>query len=314
MLEGADLDLNGRTEEAGDESVFLIHEELSGHRLDYVVSRELGISRNFAQKLIRGGNVRFSPPRRVKPSLAVSAGDCLNVHVPPPQTLELEPEDVPFEVVYADEDVIVVDKPAGVVVHPAPGNWSGTLVHGLLFRFPDIGNLNGVRRPGIVHRLDATTSGLMVVARNGLAQERLFCDFKARRVDKTYLALCWGRPKSEAGMIDLPIGRDEGNRLRMGIVEDGRESQTGYRVIWSRGGKSLIQCKLYTGRTHQIRVHLRAIGHPLVGDALYAPGRESPFNPPRVFLHSWRLSFKHPRDNRELAFRSHLPKELREAL
>ena len=292
----------------------LIREEMSDHRLDYVVSRELGISRNFAQKLIRQGNVEFSPPRRVKPSLKVLAGDQLQIVVPPPEKLELEPEDIPFGVVYDDEDIIVVDKPAGLVVHPAPGHWRGTLVHGLLFRFPDIGSLNGVQRPGIVHRLDATTSGLMVIARNGLAQEGLFRDFKARRVDKTYLALCWGKPKNQEGMVDLPVGRDYDNRLRMAITEDGRESKTGYRVLWSRDGKSLVECKLYTGRTHQIRVHLRAIGCPLVGDVLYAPSRKSPFDPPRVFLHAWKLSFNHPRDGRELAFRSFIPQELRDAL
>ena len=171
---------------------FAIGAELDGHdghRLDFALSRLMGISRGYAQKLIKEGNAKLTPERRIKPSVKVAAGDALGVIVPPAETLDLEPQDVPFEVVYDDEDIIVVNKPAGLVVHPAPGHWSGTLVHGLLFRYPDLGALNGVQRPGIVHRLDATTSGLMVVARNGLAQEGLFKDFKERRVHKEYLAL-----------------------------------------------------------------------------------------------------------------------------
>ena len=195
-----ELSINNCLEEEGEgrESApssfqeFAIGAELDGHRLDFALSRLMGISRGYAQKLIKEGNAKLTPERRIKPSVKVAAGDALGVVVPPAETLDLEPQDVPFEVVYDDEDIIVLNKPAGLVVHPAPGHWSGTLVHGLLFRYPDLGALNGVQRPGIVHRLDATTSGLMVVARNGLAQEGLFKDFKERRVHKEYLALCWG--------------------------------------------------------------------------------------------------------------------------
>lgn len=234
--------------------------------------------------------------------------------MPPPEKLDLEPEDVAFGVVYCDNDVIVVDKPAGLVVHPAPGHWRGTLVHGLLFRFPELGNLNGVERPGIVHRLDATTSGLMVVARNGLAQEKLFNDFKARRVGKIYLALCHGTPRKSSARIDMPIGRDPDNRQRMTVIDNGRNAVTDYEVLWSRGDFSLIRCTLHTGRTHQIRVHLRAIGCPLVGDTLYAPSKPSPFENPRVFLHAWRLSFAHPRTGESMTFQSFLPKDLKNVL
>lgn len=291
-----------------------VGEEMAGHRLDYVVSHELGVSRNFAQKLVKQGGVEFSPPRRFKPALKVQLGDTFRVFVPSPEKLELEPEDVPFSTVYVDDDVIVVNKPAGLVVHPAPGHWRGTLVHGILYRFPDVGNVNGVQRPGIVHRLDATTSGLMVVARNGLAMEGLSRDFEMRRIDKTYIAQCWNKPKLAEGLINLPIGRDEVHRLRMGVTPDGRPSQTGYRVLWSRGDKSLVVCSLYTGRTHQIRVHFKAIGCPLVGDALYAPRARSPFDPPRVFLHAWKLAFRHPRTGERLSFRAGLPPELIAAL
>lgn len=270
----------------------------------------MGVSRGYAQKLIKNGNVNLTPERRIKPSIKVGEGDTLGVSVPPLETLDLKPQDVPFDVVYDDEDVIVVNKPAGLVVHPAPGHWSGTLVHGLLLRYRDLGALNGVRRPGIVHRLDATTSGLMVAARNGLAQEGLFKDFKERRVQKEYLALCWGAPPSREGSVKYPIGRDPYSRVKMACVEDGREAWTDYKVLWSCGGKSLLVCRLHSGRTHQIRVHMQALRCPLVGDRLYAPSRPSPFGPERLFLHSWKLAFTHPRTRAHMSFVQPLPSEL----
>lgn len=300
----------GDKAEAADVQTFTIDGELDGHRLDFAVSRLLGISRSFSQTIIKSGGVKLSTERRIKSSMKVADGNLLSVIVPPVETLDLEPEDVPFEVVYSDEDIVVVNKPAELVVHPAPGHWRGTLVHGLLYRFADIGTLNGVKRPGIVHRLDATTSGLMVVARNGLAQEGLFRDFKARRVEKAYIALGWGAPKKKEGAVCLPIARDPYNRLRMAIVEDGRESRTDYRVLWSHEGYSLLQCTLHTGRTHQIRVHMQAIRCPLVGDKVYAPSRPSPFAEDRVFLHSWKLGFAHPRTGAAMRFMQPLPDTL----
>lgn len=293
---------------------FKIDAEYSGHRLDFAVSRLLGISRGFASRLVKEGHVTIAPVRRIKPSIKVAEGDVLSVEVPPAENLELEPQDVAFETVYADDDVIVVNKPAGLVVHPAPGHWSGTLVHGLLYRYPDIGTLNGVRRPGIVHRLDATTSGLMVVARNGLAQEGLFKDFKERRVRKEYLALCYGETPAERGSVKYPIDRDPYNRVRMACVEGGRDAWTDYERIWSTGKYTLVKCILHSGRTHQIRVHMRAIRCPLVGDRLYAPSRQSPFGPERVFLHSWRLGFRHPRTGEHMQFCVPLPQELSDFL
>ncbi|MCE5202448.1 MAG: RluA family pseudouridine synthase [Synergistaceae bacterium] len=298
---------------AGDVAVqqsFTVAGDMAGHRIDFVLSRAMGISRGFSQKLIKEGRVSLVPERRIKPSIKAAEGDVMNVTVPPPEVLDLEPEDVPFDVIWHDDDIIVVNKPAGLVVHPAPGHWSGTLVHGLLYRFPDMGNLNGVRRPGIVHRLDATTSGLMVVARNGLAQEGLFRDFKSRRVEKEYLALCYGTPPSKEGVIRYPVGRDPYNRLRMAVVDDGRDAWTDYSVIWSKNGYSFVRCRLHTGRTHQIRVHMRAINCPLVGDRLYAPSQKSPFGEERIFLHSWRLAFVHPRTAAKMEFRVPLPREL----
>lgn len=292
----------------------MIGAELDAHRLDFAVSRLLGVSRGYAQKLIKEGHASLVPERRVKPSVKVAVGDLIEVEIPPAETLDLEPQDVAFETVYDDADVIVVDKPAGLVVHPAPGHWSGTLVHGLLFRYPDLGTLNGVRRPGIVHRLDATTSGLMVVARNGLAQEGLFRDFKARRIRKEYLALCYGQTPALRGSVKYPIDRDPYNRLRMACVEDGREAWTDYERLWSVNDYSLVKCTLHSGRTHQIRVHMQAVRCPLVGDRLYAPSRRSPFGPERIFLHSWKLGFKHPRTGDDMFFTRPLPPELSDFL
>ena len=290
-----------------------INDELSGHRLDFAVSRSLGVSRSYAADLIKRGLVVPSDGRKVKPSLKTCLGERYAVTMPPPEKPDLEPEEVNFGVVYGDDDIIVVDKPAGLVVHPAPGHYRGTLVHGLLHRFPDFGNVKGVIRPGIVHRLDATTSGLMVVARGGLALEKLYNEFKARRVEKTYLFLCHGRPREASARIDAPVGRGSDGR-KMTVRADGRGAVTDYEVLWSDGGYSFAKCSLHTGRMHQIRVHMLAIGCPLVGDTLYAPSRESPFMPGRVFLHSWKLSFAHPRDGRRMSFRSVIPAELARCL
>jgi 23S rRNA pseudouridine1911/1915/1917 synthase len=304
-------------EEAGEPDNYsheiAIDDELSGHRLDFAVSRALGVSRSYAADLIKRGSVVPADGRRVKPSLKTGFGEKYSVMMTPPEKLDLEPEEVPFGVVYADDDIIVVDKPAGLVVHPAPGHYRGTLVHGLLHRFPDFGNVKGVIRPGIVHRLDATTSGLMVVARGGLALEKLYNEFKARRVEKTYLFLCHGKPREASARIDAPVGRGEGGR-KMTVRADGRNAVTDYEVLWSDGGYSFAKCSLHTGRTHQIRVHMQALGCPLVGDTLYAPSRENPFTPGRVFLHSWKLSFAHPRDGRHVSFRSVIPEELASCL
>lgn len=281
-----------------------------GHRLDFLISQELGLSRSYATKLIRMGRVMVSWSDRVKPALKVQTGGSVSVDLPPPEDLELQPEDVPFQVVYEDQDIVVVNKPAGLVVHPAPGHWRGTLVHGLLYRYPEMMELNGVRRPGIVHRLDGTTSGLMVVARNGLAMESLIRSFKGRVVEKVYIAAVSGSPCPKEGEIRFPIGRDPGNRKRMAPVDWGRDAHTTYRTLWSQGGYSLLLCQIKTGRTHQIRVHMNAIGHPLVGDRLYGGACPQGWGLERVFLHSWRLSFQHPRTAEMMSFVCPLPDEL----
>ena len=302
-----------RGKDSSSPRVLIVSGELSGHRLDYAVSRELDISRARARDLIKKGLVSPGGGRWIKPSSRVENGESYEIDVPPPEKMTLAPEDVAFEVVYADADIIVVDKPAGLVVHPAPGHAYGTLVHGLLYRFSEFGNINGIERPGIVHRLDATTSGLMVVARTGFAQEKLWAQFKTRTVEKNYIFLCHGAPKDARARIDMPIGRDSAGK-RMTVREDGRRAVTDYETLWSRGVYTLGRCVIHTGRTHQIRVHMKAIGCPLVGDSLYGPARENPFARARVFLHSWKFSFSHPRNGEKRHFRSFIPDDLRKFL
>lgn len=287
----------------------------AGERLDLFLSRSLGLARSFIQKLIRDGDVfPESEGKKIKPGLRVRQGQAFRVEIPPLETLDLEPEPVPFRVVYEDTDLLVIEKPGGIVVHPAPGHWTGTLVHGLLYRYPDIGCFNGVQRPGIVHRLDMGTSGLMVVARNPETSEGLIECFRQRTIRKEYLALAWGRPSRVRAEVDAPIARDPSNRLKMAAVEWGKPARTRYQVLWSRKRWSLIRCELLTGRTHQIRVHLKLLGCPLVGDHLYGPERQNPFSEDRFFLHSWRLGFMHPRTGKQLNFRSPLPDDLKSLL
>lgn len=281
-----------------------------GVRLDLFLSGKFGITRNYAQKLIREGCVKSGGKILTKPSLKFFLSDELEIAFPPIEQLDLTPEYVPFDVVFEDEFLIVLDKPAGVVVHPAPGHWTKTLVHGLLHRYPEI-SCGNAARPGIVHRLDASTSGLMVVARETRTMERLQKMFAAREVEKTYLALAHGEIKQTSGTIDAPIDRDPRDRLKMAVVDGGKKAITKFNRLWTREKYSFVSCELITGRTHQIRVHFAAIGHPLVGDVLYGG---SPALLDRVFLHSWKLKFTHPMTGESLSLRCHLPSALTSAM
>ena len=282
----------------------------AGQRLDIYLSNVMGLSRSFIQHLIKDGNVVNDQQIRLKQSNRVQSGQQITVTIPPVENLQVTPEPVPFDVLYEDASILVINKPAGIVVHPAPGNWHGTLVHGLIYRYPEIGLFNNVIRPGIVHRLDQSTSGLMIIARDQQSMEGLQAQFKARSVIKKYLALTRGVPSHKEGLIDLPIGRDPRNRKRMAILSTGRESRTLYRVLWSCNNHSLVECTLLTGRTHQIRVHLRYLGCPLAGDILYGGRNISYQEMGRVFLHSWKLGFIHPVTLKRLYFTQPLPPEL----
>jgi 23S rRNA pseudouridine1911/1915/1917 synthase len=288
-----------------------------GERLDAFLARrwEQKLSRSYAHKLIADGLVTVNGAPS-KPSHRLKHGDDVVILLPPPEVTALEAEAIPLRVVYQDEDVIVVDKPAGLTVHPAAGHPRGTLVNALLTVCPELANIKGTLRPGIVHRLDKDTSGLLVVAKNETAQASLARQIKDREVHKLYLALVRGRVEPPQGVIDAPIGRHPRRRKRMAVVEGGREAQTRYRVRESLHDDagvsySLVEAEPLTGRTHQIRVHFASIGHPVVGDRLY--GKASTLVG-RQFLHAWRLGFRLPASGRYRQFESSLPPDLAGAL
>ena len=289
-----------------------------GERLDVFLARRVeGLSRSQARRLIDEGLVTVDG-RPERPSYRLASGARVAATLPPAEEARPAAEPIPLTVIYQDEDVIVVDKPAGLTVHPAPGHPSGTLVNALLAIAPELAAVRETMRPGIVHRLDKDTSGLLVVARSERARASLIRQLKEREVHKTYLALVQGVPQPSQGTIEAPIGRHPRNRKKMAVVAGGREAETRYRVrevldspSADRRSFTLLEVEPVTGRTHQVRVHLAAIGHPVVGDGVY--GRRSPLVG-RQFLHAWRLAFELPSSGRLVEFESPLPADLQEAL
>ena len=287
----------------------------SDERLDMFLSRsEPDLSRSQVQRLMDEGCVLLNGSAP-KPSRKLHPGDRVSLILPPPRPVELVPEDIPLDIVYQDGELLVVDKPAGLSVHPGPGHPSHTLVNALLSICPDLKGIGGELRPGIIHRLDKDTSGLVVVAKSAGAHRRISEQMKERSVHKVYLALISGRVKPEEGTVDGPVGRDPRNRKRMAVVAGGRDASTGYKALRYFAHESdaytLVEATPKTGRTHQIRVHFSAVGHPLVGDSLY--GRRSPLLG-RQFLHAHRLGFRHPSIGRYMEFTSPLPAELRSVI
>jgi 23S rRNA pseudouridine1911/1915/1917 synthase len=294
--------------------------EDAGERLDRHVAARLDIPRNQVQRWIQDGLVRVAG-RPAKASHPVAEGDEIDCSPPEPVDDRVQPEEGDLRVLYEDADLAVLDKPAGLTVHPGAGRPTGTLAHHLLARYPEMVGVGGPGRPGIVHRLDQGTSGVIVVARTAAAYHRLARAFAAREVDKRYLAIAYGEPKPATGMIDAPIGRHATKRTEMTVRRDGRPARTGYRTLGTRAGISLVELDLATGRTHQIRVHLKHLGHPLVGDPLYGEARwkglPKPVQPilrdfPRPALHAWRLGFEHPLNGRRLELEAPIPPDLRE--
>ena len=284
-----------------------------GIRLDrYVAENCPELTRTQAQKLINDGLVRVNG-MAARSSLKLSVGDCVTVVIPPSPSSQPEPEAIPFGILYEDDDVLVIDKPAGLPVHPAPGHPSHTLVNAVLAYLSFTPDTGDPTRPGIIHRLDMNTSGVMLVAKNRTAQTDLAEQFKPHAVTKVYLALVQGRLAPEHGVIEAPIGRDTRNRKRMAIADEdrGRLARTRYRVIRYIDNYTLVEAMPETGRTHQIRVHLAAIGHPVAGDATY--GVKSS-HLPRQFLHSHRLGFRLPSTGQYVEFESALPPDLEQAL
>ncbi len=279
-------------------------------RLDkYVCEKCPELSRTRIQKLIDEGYIIVNK-QRSKPGLKLNSGDKVNIIIPISHS-PLSPEAIPLAIIYEDDDLLVIDKPVGLTVHPAPGHPSHTLVNALLSRLPDLPDTGDSLRPGIVHRLDKDTSGIMVIAKNSAAQANLISQFKARSVTKAYLTLVKGHLTPESGIIEAPIGRDPRNRKRMAVVAEGREARTQYRVIEHIGDYTLLEVKPETGRTHQIRVHLSAIGFPVAGDTTY--GVKSAYLS-RQFIHASRLGFKLPSTGEYVEFESELPPDLEQAL
>jgi 23S rRNA pseudouridine1911/1915/1917 synthase len=297
---------------------FLVTPEDAGQRLDrYLAARLPELSRTRLQELIDEGRVRVEG-RAARRAHRVAAGEAIEVEVLPRPPLRAVPEDIPLEILYEDEDLVVVNKPAGMIVHAGAGTATGTLVNALLHRLGQLSGVGGQLRPGIVHRLDRGTSGVLVVARHDEAHRQLAEQFRVRRVEKTYLALVHGSLKHDAGSIDLPVARDLRRRTRMTARRrQGREARTDWRVLARLDGFTLVEVSLHTGRTHQIRVHFSALGHPVVGDALYGAPRQVRAGrqtlPPlgRNFLHAARIRFQHPRRAEAVEVRAPLPSELR---
>ena len=288
---------------------------LDGERLDRVVSMLADVSRHRAAALLAAGRVRVGGETATTRSRRVSEGDVVEVDVEADApTVPSAQAGIDVRVVHCDEQLVVVDKPPGLVVHPGAGHADGTLVNGLLARFPEMAAVGDPDRPGIVHRLDEGTSGLLVVARTPEAYKSLVAQMAARSVERVYLALCWGRFDEAAGVVDAPVGRSATRRTSMGVVAGGRVARTAFTVVtqFSRPADvALLECRLETGRTHQVRVHLAAIDHPVVGDARYG-GRRPLLPCPRPFLHAHRLAFDHPSSGRRLSFEAPLPADLRE--
>ena len=282
----------------------------SGVRLDKYVAEDCPeLSRSYIQKLIGNGHVTVNNCA-AKGSLKLNVGDRIVMVIPPPTPSTPLPEEIPLTIVYEDNDLLVVDKPAGLTVHPAPGHSSHTLVNAVLAHCPDL-EINGSVRPGIVHRLDKNTSGLIIVAKNDAAHKNLSDQIKTRSVIKRYMVLVEGCLSPDSGIIDAPIDRDPSHRKRMAVVSEGREAFTQYQVIKHMGNYTFLDVTIKTGRTHQIRVHLSAIGFPVVGDEVY--GRKSPILN-RQFVHACYLSFKLPSSGAYIELHSDLPLDLKEAL
>ena len=280
-------------------------------RIDKVLtSLEPEITRSQLKNLINDGHVTVNG-QAVKPKYKVQAGDKISLVKPEPQSLELTPENIPLDIVYEDDDVIVVNKPQGMVVHPAPGHPDHTLVNALLYHSP-LSTINGTFRPGIVHRIDKDTSGLLMVAKNDLAHQSLAEQLRNKTNKREYLALVYGQIKEDEGTIDAPLGRNPQDRKKQAVVKEGRHAVTHFKVMKRYDNFTLVKCILETGRTHQIRVHMKYIGHPLVGDPLYGPRKV--IGKDGQFLHAALLGFKHPRTGKELVFEAPLPENFQKML
>jgi 23S rRNA pseudouridine1911/1915/1917 synthase len=299
--------------------VFEVSEEDAGTRLDVWLGRRMPeISRSRIQAMIREGMVVGGDEPLVKPNTRVHAGVAIAVSVHPPEPVALQPESIPLDVIYEDREIVVINKPAGLVVHPAAGHSHGTLVNALLAHCKDLSGIGGELRPGIVHRLDKDTSGVMVIAKTQQAMDSLGAQFRAGDVHKEYFALVRGTPRKLRDRVETQIGRSRNDRKKMAVLCDGgRVAITHYEVERVLGEISLVRVKIETGRTHQIRVHMSHIGHPIVGDSVYGGRKRKaslPVRAPRQMLHAASLSFLHPREGDRRTFEAPLPADMRDVL
>ena len=293
-----------------NEELFIADKEY--RRLDLCLSDVTELSRSRAQALIEAGMVLLNG-RPCRQSDGVRPGDTVRYTVPEAKPIELVPEDIPLDIVYEDSDICVVNKPRGLVVHPAVGNETGTLVNALLYHFGDLSSIGGEIRPGIVHRIDKMTSGLLVVAKNDLSHERLALQFADHSAHRSYIALVAGNIKEDVGTVDAPIGRHPTDRKRMAVVNGGRRAVTHYRVLYRFSSVTVLSLELETGRTHQIRVHMAHIHHPVVGDQVYSNGKNA-LGMEGQALHGWRLQLTHPVTGEHMSFTAPLPEDMRCAL
>lgn len=287
--------------------VLTVPPEAKGERLDQFLHRHVPtLSRSRLQELIQAGSVLLDG-RPTKSSVKLKGGESLAYEVPAPRELAVAAEAIPLEVVYEDSDLIVINKPQGMVTHPAPGAWEGTLVNALLAHCHDLSGIGGVARPGIVHRLDKDTSGLLVVAKNDLAHQSLSAQIAAKTARRQYLAVVHGVLATEAGSVEAPIDRHPKERIKMAVVPGGRHALTHWRLLEAFRDASLVEVTLATGRTHQIRVHMAHLGHPVVGDPVYGPKTRLPFRLEGQALHAFRLAFDHPTSGERLEFEASPP-------
>lgn len=294
--------------EAGLETVTAEAED-AGTRADVFLAAKLGVSRSNMQKLLEDGRVKRGE-KIIKANYKVRAGEMFVVDIPEPEPIEAVPENIPLDIIYEDDDVVVLKKARGMVVHPAPGNYTGTLVNALLYHCSNLSGINSAIRPGIVHRLDKDTSGIMIVAKNDAAHISLSQQIQSKTAVRTYLAVVRGNIKTDSGTIETQIARDKTDRKKMAVVkEGGRDAITDYEVLERFGKYTLVRCKLRTGRTHQIRVHMEYLGYPLVGDPKYSP-MKTPFGIKGQALHSHTLEFTHPRTGERMKFEAPLPEDM----
>lgn len=294
-----------------------VGEENAGERIDaFLASKLHDVTRSWLQKLIEAGNVSVEGREKLAKNYKLRAGDRLTVELPEPETLDVQPENIPLDIVYEDKYLLVVNKPSGMVVHPAVGNHTGTLVNAVMFHCGDqLSSINGVVRPGIVHRIDKDTSGLLVIAKTDAAHRGLAEQFAVHSIKRAYRAVVYNNIKEDDGRVDAPIGRNPKDRLKMAVVsaDKGRRAVTNYHVIERSGKFTYVECRLETGRTHQIRVHMAYIGHPLLGDPLYGP-RKGMSGVTGQVLHAKELGFVHPITGEYMEFDSELPSEFVKAL